>query len=82
MRQYNKVRHTLVRDGKNLGHYNSDLVYIREIPHAVLEWLVLPDGAEQPSICVALDSSKLHSLPWQSAQFYYELPIVWPGTEK
>ncbi len=67
-----------MRDGGNLGHHSSDLIYIRDVPHLVLEWLVLPSGEEQPSIFVALDSSKLRPLNWTDAQYLYEDPVEWP----
>lgn len=78
VKKYKKVRHTLIRNGKNIGHFNSDLIYIKDVPHIVLEWLVFPNGDEIPAVSVALDSSKLHPLDWTDVQYLYEFPVEWP----
>jgi hypothetical protein len=72
-----KVRHTIEKDGKNLGHYVSDLQYDEGIPYAVLEWLMTPEG-EVPSLRVPLDPKYLHKGSFGKADYIYEFPVVWP----
>ena len=72
-----KVWHMLVKDGKNLGHHNSDLQYDEGIPYVVFEWLMTHEG-EVPSVRVPLDPKYLHEGNFGKADYLYELPVVWP----
>lgn len=73
-----KVRHTIFGKGKTLGYFNSDLIFIKDIPHIVLLWTDYPNGKSEPAYTVAIDSAKLHPLNWPDVQFLYELPIELP----
>ncbi|NQT75264.1 MAG: hypothetical protein HQ566_01945 [Candidatus Omnitrophica bacterium] len=71
-----KVRHTIFANGKNLGHYNSDITYIKDVPHVVLVWEKNQKGEEYSVFSVALDASKLHPLKnWSDVEYLYELPV-------
>ncbi len=72
-----KVRHTMMRGGKNVGHFNSDLIFLDGVPTIVIEWEVRPDG-DVPAVAVALDPQHLHKLNWKSADYLYEFPVVDP----
>ena len=70
-----KVRHTIFANGRTLGHFNSDIIYIKDVPHAVLVWQKNQNNEEYPVLSVPLDASKLHSLNWPDVKYLYELPI-------
>jgi len=76
-----KVWHTLERDGKNLGHYVSDLQFDKQgVPYVVLEWLkarLSPDD-ETPLVRVQLDPKYLHKGNFGKANYLYEFPVILP----
>lgn len=72
-----KVRHTMIRAGRNVGHFNSDLIFIKDVPTIVIEWQTRP-GGDVPAVTVSLDPAHLHPLGWKSADYVYELPVEDP----
>ena len=72
------VSHTLVSQGKSLGHYNTDMIYKDGIPQLVFEWRGAPDS-ETEHYLVPLDPAFLHPLPgWKGVDYMYERPITDP----
>ncbi len=71
------VRHTMTRGGKNLGHCNSDLIFVDGIPTIVIEWEVRP-GDDNPAVTVPLDPAHLHHIGWDNAEYLYEFPVEDP----
>lgn len=72
-----KCRHMVMRAGRNVGHFNGDLVFIEGAPHIVIEWEDRPDGSH-PAVTVPLDPAKLHPLNWPDVQYIYEAAIQDP----
>lgn len=72
-----KVRHTLERDGKNVGHFESDLIFEGETPFIVIEWEDTPTES-RPVIKVKLDPKYLHKLNWKNVDYLYEFPVKDP----
>jgi hypothetical protein len=72
-----KVWHTMTRAGKNLGHFNSDLIFVDGVPTIVVEWLVQPDG-DIPKVTIPLDPQFLRKLRWEDAEYLYEFPVEDP----
>ena len=70
-----KVRHTIFANGRTLGHFNSDIIYIKDVPYVVLVWERNQKNEEYPVLSVALDASKLHPLNWTDVEYLYELPV-------
>lgn len=68
-----RVRHTLMRAGRNAGIFDSDLVFMEGVPYIVMAWL-----GEDPTIRIALDPQRLHPLTWEEVDYSYELPVVDP----
>jgi hypothetical protein len=77
--QVHTVWHTLVRDGKNIGHHTTDMVFFAGTPRLVFEWFVTDDG-EVPAVWVELDPQWLFRLNWPTAEYGYQLPIDDPRT--
>ena len=76
---YEKTRHTLVRDGRNLGHFETDTIFIDSIPHLVLEWIVFRDDTEKPAHPpIPLDPARHHVLGWKNCKYLYEFPVEDP----
>jgi len=76
-RKVYKVRHTLIRAGKNVGHFESDLIFEKGIPFVVIEWEDTPTGSN-PIVKVQLDPTYLHELNWETVDYLYEYPIEDP----
>ena len=74
-----RTQHSLVKEGKNLGMFKTDTIFIDSIPHLVLEWKVFSDGTEVPEHPpIPLDPSKHHVLGWENCKYLYELPVEDP----
>jgi hypothetical protein len=71
------VRHTLRRAGTNLGHFNSDLIFVGPVPTIVLEWMVGSEG-DIPAVAIPLDPTHLHKIGWKDAEYMYELEVEDP----
>lgn len=71
------VRHTLKRAGKNVGHFNSDLIFVDQVPTIVIEWTIRPDG-DLPAVTVPLDPAHLRKLDWPEAEYAYVLAVEDP----
>ncbi|NOS67932.1 MAG: hypothetical protein HOO67_06265 [Candidatus Peribacteraceae bacterium] len=64
--------------GRN-GHHVSDLVYIEDEPHVVLEWKIFQDGSETPNVAIRLDPKYLHPLKgFPGEDYLYEQQLYWP----
>ncbi len=75
--EVHKCRHTLTRAGQNIGHCDSDLVFIDGVPHLVIEWEDRQDGPH-PAVTVKLDPEKLKVLDWPGVKYLYEMPVEDP----
>jgi hypothetical protein len=67
----------ITKNGKT-SHTFCSLIYIKDVPHAVLEWFDPPSGESVPAVSVALDSSFLEPMRGSQAKFLYQRPISWP----
>lgn len=77
--EYDKTHHTLMRNGRNLGTFHTDTIFIKSIPHLVLEWIVAPDGSEKPAHDpIPLDPSRHVLLGWKDCKYMYEFPVEDP----
>jgi hypothetical protein len=72
-----KVRHTLIRAGRNVGHFESDLIFEKDIPFIVIEWEDTLTSSN-PIVKVQLDPKYLHKLNWKTVDYLYEYPIEDP----
>lgn len=73
-----RVWHVLIQNGRTIGHFATDLVYIGEVPTLVFEWQ--PDGQPAPNSTAALNRQYLHEVNWPQARWMYEIPIHDPRT--
>lgn len=69
-----KCQHTLWRDGRNAGFFNTDIVFIDGLPYLVFAW-----QGNRPTLTVPLDPERLHPMNWPDVQYLYELPVNYPG---
>ncbi len=70
-----RVRYLMSRGGKTVGHFRTDMIYIDQIPHLVLDWLMTDDG-EKPGTMVPLDPALLVKMPgWVEVDYMYEGPV-------
>lgn len=72
-----KVRHSMTCDGKLLGYFNSDLIFLAGTPIVVLAWEKRPHG-DYPAVTVTLDPTYLHKINWPQAEYFYERSIEDP----
>lgn len=73
--KYERTHHMLIVRDENLGHIQTDTIFINSIPHLVLEWDVYPDGTEIPAHPpIPLDPAKHHVLGGKGCKYMYELP--------
>ena len=74
--KYERTHHILNRNGKSVGHVQTDTIFINDIPHLVMEWEVCSDGTEKPAHDpVPLDPAYHHEINWSDCKYMYELPI-------
>lgn len=71
------VRHLMIRAGKTIGHFNSDMIFVDGVPTIVIEWEVHPAG-DVPVVTIPLSPEHLHHLGWSEAEYLYEFPVEDP----
>lgn len=67
-------RHTLWRDGRNAGMFDSDMVFIDGNPHLVFSWI-----GDCPELIARLDPAHLSPLDWPTVQYLYGQTVDYPG---
>ena len=68
----------MTHKGKTLGHFQTDMIFIENQPHLVVEWKANPEG-EVPSILIRLDRAYLRPLKgWEGVDYMYEYPVESP----
>jgi hypothetical protein len=67
----------MTRAGKSVGHFNSDLIFVDDVPMIVVEWEITPQG-DLPSVTIRLDPKYLHKLGWEDAEYLYEFSVEDP----
>jgi len=67
----------MIRAGRTVGHFNSDLIFVDGTPTIVVEWEVKPNG-DFPFVTIPLDPTCLPHIGWDEAEYMYELPVEDP----
>jgi hypothetical protein len=73
-----KVYHVLSRNGKAMGQFVTDMIYVQDKPYLVFMWEFLVTGQRVPSLHVAIDEKYLQPMLFGDANYRYELPVEDP----
>ncbi len=68
----------MTHDKVRAGDFQTDMIFIDQIPHLVFEWDASKCGM-MPSVAVSLDPEYLHPVKgWEEVDYIYDLPIEDP----